>query len=246
LEEACYHRAKRIVVTSRTILDRLKERNIPNWKLTLIRNGANTHLFRPTPQARQQVRSQLGISRCSFVALYAGLFGLAYELDLIVEVARILQASHPDIHFLLLGEGPTRSTIEDQVKQLSLPNITILSSKPRTAVPDYFSAADVSLVPLKAPNIPGMLPVKIYDSMACEVPLVVAATGEPRWLVEKHECGIVIDPGSAQQLHEAILHLKDHPELCRRYGNNGRQSVVKHYSRQAQADRLANLLVSLG
>jgi colanic acid biosynthesis glycosyl transferase WcaI len=241
LEETCYRRARRVTVTSQEILERLVQRGLPTHKLALVRNGANVDLFRRDAEARQRVRADLGLQD-RFVVLYAGLFGLAYELDLVLEVARDLEQDAPDIHLLLVGEGPTREQVQAYAATLGLGHVTFLPAQPRERVPDYFNAADVSLVPIKEPNIFGMLPVKIYDSMACQVPIIVGATGEARHVVQESASGLAVDPGDGAQLRQAILSLRADPALRRRYGENGRQAVVARYSRQAQARQLEKLL----
>jgi glycosyltransferase involved in cell wall biosynthesis len=241
LEETCYRRARLITVTSQEILDRLVQRGLPPDKLALVRNGANVELFRHDAGARQRVRAALGLQD-RFVVLYAGLFGLAYELELVLEVARDLERDAPDVHLLLVGEGPTREEVQAYAATLGLGNVTFLPAQARERVPDYFNAADVSLVPIKEPNIFGMLPVKIYDSMACQVPVIVGATGEPRHIVQESDSGLAVDPGDGAQLRQAILSLRADPARRQRYGENGRQAVVARYSRQAQARQLEKLL----
>jgi glycosyltransferase involved in cell wall biosynthesis len=244
LEETCYRRARLIVVTAQEILDRLVQREQPSEKLALVRNGANVDLFKRDEPARERVRAALALEN-RFVVLYAGLFGLAYDLELVLETARDLQTRAPDVQFLLVGEGPTKRRIQERASSLNLKNVTFLPSVPRECIPSYFSAADISLVPIREPNIRGMVPVKIYDSMACEVPLVIGSTGEAGSIVEKAGSGLTIRPGDPDQLRDAVLHMRSSLELRRRCGHNGRRAVVAHFSRQAQAQRLVRLLEAL-
>jgi len=244
LEEACYRRARLVVVTAQEIVERLADRGVPSERLALVRNGANVDLFRPDPDARRLVRRQLGLENC-FVVLYAGLFGLAYDLKLVLEVARDLEAAAPDVHFLLVGAGPTREEVEAHADALGVGNVTFLSAQPRERIAACFNAADVSVVPMREPNIFGMLPVKIYDSMACGVPVIVGATGEPRTLVRESRAGLAVPPGDRGALREAILRLRADPDLRRSLGEAGRRAAVARYSRQAQARRLVELLEAL-
>jgi glycosyltransferase involved in cell wall biosynthesis len=244
LEEACYARAKRIVVTAQEIEARLVSRGIPSDKLALVRNGSNVDLFHPDPAAGDRIRAALDL-RDQFIVLYAGLFGLAYDLEGVIEVAEQLNWRVPDVHFLLVGDGPSKKTVEARAAASGVKNVTILPAQPRETIPDYFNAADVSLVPLREPTIFGMMPVKIYDSMACRAPLIVAATGEPRTVVEGSNAGVVVDPGDQRQLRDALLRLYADPGLRETYGRNGRAAVCARYSRDAQARRLTQLLEDL-
>jgi glycosyltransferase involved in cell wall biosynthesis len=240
LEETCYRRANRVVVTAQEIMDRLRERGIAEQKLALVRNGSNTDLFQCDRQARQRQRSALGLED-SFVVLYAGLHGLAYDLEGLMDVAQILKPED-DIHFVLVGDGPTKDRVQQRARQLSLQNVTFLPSQAPERVGEFFNAADLSVVPMREPHIVGTLPVKIYDSMACQVPVLVSATGEAQAIVERSQAGIATPPHDPVRLAEAILHLRDRPALRSELGRNGRRAVERHYTRRAQAQRLERIL----
>jgi colanic acid biosynthesis glycosyl transferase WcaI len=240
LEETCYRRARRIVVTAQEIADHLAGRGIPQAKVALIRNGASPGLFRPDPEMRQETRAELGVEG-KFLVLYAGLHGLAYDLEGVLDVARELQAE-TDVHFLLIGDGPTKERVQQYAKEIAVQNVTFLPMQPRERIPRFFNAADVSIVPMKEPHIVGTLPIKIYDSMACEIPVLVWATGEVQFIVEESHAGIAAEPGDRDQFRDAIQYLRSNPDLRAELGRNGRHAVERHYSRRAQAQQLEDLL----
>ena len=240
LEESCYRRATRIVVTAREIEERLVGRGVPSAKLALIRNGANTELFQPNAETGARVRRELGLGD-KFVALYAGLHGLAYDLELVVDVAHALH-DQPDVHFVLVGDGPTKPQVAAKAAALGLTNLTLVDAQPRERIADFFNAADVSLVPMRNPHIVGTLPIKIYDSMACATPVIVGATGEAQYVVEEADAGLVVPPEDGDALCAAILRLREDGALRERLGRNGPAVVRERYSRQAQGAQLEALL----
>lgn len=240
LEVSCYKRARAIVVTAREIYNRLIERGQAADKVTIIRNGANIELFRPNTEQGRQLREKMGLSD-NFVLLYPGLHGLAYDLEFLMDAMQQL-AGCADIHLLMVGDGPTKGRALARVEQLGLTNVTFLAGQPQGEIPAFFNAADVTLVPLRQPQIAGMFPVKVYDSLACSTPVIVCAKGEIRRVVEESEAGLATDPGDMEALVGAILALRAEPELRQQLGANGRIAVVASYSRQAQAGQLANLL----
>jgi colanic acid biosynthesis glycosyl transferase WcaI len=240
LEKACYNRAELVVVTAQEIVDCLIERGIPRGKLALVRNGANVELFKRDCETRRLVRARLGLED-KFLVLYAGLHGLAYDLEGILDVASDLQFE-PDIRFLLIGDGPTKERVQQCAYELDLQNVIFLPPQSREQIADFFNAADVSIVPMKEPHIVGTLPIKIYDSMACEVPVIVSAIGEIQLIVENSGAGIATQPRNREQLREAILRLRADPALRAQLGHNGRRAVESCYSRQAQAQQLVQLL----
>ncbi|HEC36126.1 MAG TPA: glycosyltransferase WbuB [Anaerolineae bacterium] len=244
LEECCYRRAWRIVVVTEGIRARLIERGIPSEKLALIPNGANTDLFHPQPEAGQSLRRELGLGDC-FLALYAGIHGIAQGLETVLEAACRL-ADVPRIHFLFVGNGPRKADLLRLKEDLSLSSVTMLDAQPREAIPTYLSAADVALVPLRRLELfKNAVPSKMFDAWACGCPVVLSIDGEARRVLERAQAGVFVEPESAEAMAETIRALSTDSDRCRAYGRNGRRFVEAHYSRQAQARRLVELLEAL-
>jgi glycosyltransferase involved in cell wall biosynthesis len=244
LEKICYRQASHIVVTAQEMFDHFVDRRIPADKITVVRNGANTKLFRRSPDLRRRIRFDLELEEF-FIIMYAGLHGLAQDLETLLKVAESLQEEHPEIRFLLIGDGPKKRQLQLAAEKKALSNVVFLPSQPRERIQEFINAADVTLAPLNPPHLRGAIPSKIFDSMACGVPVIVAAAGEARRVVEEAEAGVAVEPGDARALREAILHLSRHPELRARMGQRGREAAVKKYSRSKQAQILARLLEGL-
>ena len=241
LEEACYRRARRIVVVTEGLRARLLERGISATKFTLIPNGANTELFQPQPEAGQQLRTELGLED-KFLIVYAGIHGIAQGLETILYAADRLR-THPHIHFLFIGEGPCKEDLLTLKAKLDLPNVAMLEAQPREAIPVYLSAADVALAPLRRLELfKGAVPSKIFDAWACACPVLMSIDGEARAVLSQAQGGIFFPPEDVAALVSTVLALADEPVACRRMGENGRRFVAAHYSRQAQARALVTLL----
>jgi glycosyltransferase involved in cell wall biosynthesis len=177
-----------------------------------------------------------------FVVIYAGIHGIAQGLETLVEAARGLQ-SEVQVHFLLVGDGPKKAEITELVRDYGLANLTLLGEKPREAMPALLSAADAAVIPLRKLEIfKGALPSKMFDSWACERPVLLSVAGEAQKVMETAQAGIFVEPEDAQALAQAILELRDRPELRRQMGQRGRAFTEEHYSRQAQAEQLAKIM----
>ncbi len=237
LEKACYRKASLIVVVTRGIFSRLLERGLPPQKLLLIPNGANVDLFTFSHAGRQLIRQQLGLQE-KFIALYAGIHGLAQGLETVLEAARMLK-DDPSIHFLLIGDGPKKTELLSQAAAYQLPNLTMLPEKPREQIPGYLSAADVALVPLKKAEIfKGALPSKIFDAWACQRPVLLSIDGEAREVVENVQGGLFIPPEDPNSIVSALVHLLNAPELRQQMGINGRKYTIENNSRSELAKKL--------
>ncbi|MEJ2709475.1 MAG: glycosyltransferase family 4 protein [Anaerolineales bacterium] len=244
LERACYRRARAIVVVTQGDRQRLLERGLPSQKLIHIPNGANLELFQERPAGRSRIRRELGLDG-KFVAIYAGIHGLAQGLETLVEAARHL-ADHPNIQLLLVGEGPRKATIQRLVEEYELENVHMLPEQPRERIPDYISAADVALIPLKnLAFFKGTIPSKLFDSWACRRPVILSVDGEARRIVAAAGGGMYVEPENPRALAETLLEMERAPDRLREMGANGRRYTEKYYSRRALAHKLERALQKL-
>ena len=238
LEETCYRESSKIVVVTQGVRDRLTSRGIPDEKISLIPNGADIELFRFNGIEREKTRSELGLQN-KFIAIFAGILGLAYDMATLVEAARLLQ-DEPSIEFLLIGEGPKKAETEEQINRYGLINISFLPEQPFNLMPSFLSAADVAVIPLRRVDLlKTTLPVRMFDAWACNLPVILGMEGEAQKLVEEAKGGIIIPPENPQALVAALMQLKSSPEERQKMGRNGREFTAKHYSRQSLARKLA-------
>jgi len=237
LEERCYQRAVQLVVVTQGIRTKLITRGISPEKMIIIPNGANTDMFRFLISERQHLRQELNLEQ-KFVAIYAGIHGLAQGLETILEAARLLQSSS-EIHFLMIGDGPKKEELLSKAGQYNLSNLTLLPEKARELMPSYLSAADIALIPLRKMEIfKGALPSKIFDAWACERPVLISIAGEAREVVESVHGGIFISPESPEEMANALLELKNRLDELNTMGKNGREYTVQTHSRKALAEKL--------
>ena len=241
LEEMCYQRAIQVVVVTQGMYDRLIQRSVPPSKLIISPNGANIELFTFKLSERNRIRTELGLES-KFIAIYAGIHGLAQGLETVVQTAHLL-ANKPNIHFILIGDGPKKAVILALAKSYNLPNLTMLPEKPRELIPYYLSAADVALVPLRKTEIfKSTLPSKLFDAWSCKRPVIVSIDGEARAIVETVKGGIFISPEDPVRMAEALIYLMNSPAERQSMGENGLAYTKQNHSRSALAEKLIILL----
>jgi glycosyltransferase involved in cell wall biosynthesis len=85
-------------------------------------------------------------------------------------------------------------------------------------------------------NMP--LPNKIFESMMCSTPIVTNIAHE---IVNGSDCGIVVEYDNLQQIKEAIIKLRDNPQLCKEFGDNGRIAFIEKYNWNIMEQRLYKL-----
>ena len=236
LENFCYRRAEKVLAVSPGILQDLADR-FPAEKLVFCSNGSNTDIFQPRPDSGQLLKQKLGVEN-KFLIVYGGILGAAQGLEVMLQTAKVLE-DRSDIHFLIVGEGPRKQALLKLFSKLGLTNLTMIPGQPLKKMPDFFSAADLCLVPLRKLDVfKGVLPTKMFDAWACRTPTLINVDGDARQVLEKAGAGIFVEPENSQALADAILQLKSQPDKLTQMGMAGYQAVQKEHSLQAAAKEI--------
>ncbi len=230
LEETLYRHSDLVTGTSQGIIDNINDR-FPDVPTAVIPNAVDTSVFRPDGGSAE-VRRQFGIEEGQVAFVYAGLHGYAQGLEHVVEAARLLR-DRADIRFVMVGDGPKREEMVELAAGWGLENIRFHGLRPKTAMPGILASMDAALVPLGM-ELPGAMPSKSYEALACGLPLVVASKADIADFVARHEVGFAVEPGDPEALAEVIRRLADDADLRRRLRGRARQ-VALRYDRDAMA-----------
>lgn len=234
-------RAARIVALGETMRARLVDgKGADPAKITVISNWADTSAI--VPSGKQNSFAAVHDLESKFVVLHAGNIGLSQNLDVVIDAAALL-ASRPDIVVLFIGDGNRKAALEQQVAARGLSNVRFLPFQPRDQLRWTYASSDVCLVSLK-PGLAGyIVPSKLYPILAAGRPYIAAveALTEVAALTDRHRCGVVVEPGSATQLADAIKRLADHREEREAMGMRAR-AAGELFSRERQVAAHAQLL----
>ena len=86
---------------------------------------------------------------------------------------------------------------------------------------------------------------KLLQAMMCGKPFLANQGTSTAAKVYEENCGLVVDASSIEQIKQAIIKLRDNPELCRQLGANARKAYAQRYSWEIMEKRLINLYQEL-
>jgi len=240
-----YRRSTRIVVVTRAFKTHLIANwNTPPEKISVVENGVETDLFSPG-NANQSLREEVGAEK-KFVVSYIGTMGMAHGLGTLIEAAAQLQASHPNILFLLVGEGAEKEHVIADAIARGLTNLRFVDQQPRERIPDYLRLSDACLVLLKKTDLfKTVIPTKMLEFMSCGRPVILGVDGQAREIVESARAGIYIEPENVSALVKAIVELEADPELRSILGTSGREYILQNFSRQQTANLYLDVLAEI-
>ena len=201
----------------------LKEfEKFPEQKVHVIRNGVDCDRFKPSAEARHALRAELGLSQDSqLIGLVAALRSEKNH-GMLINVAHQLRESHPRAHWIIVGDGPERASIESQVADLGLHDrVHLLGTRHDT--PQIVSALDVfSLVSLNEAS-----PVSILEALACGVPVASTDVGSIKESVKQGKTGFLVPSQDVAAMATAVGNLLDDPQLRHEMGAAGRALVLR-------------------
>ena len=240
LERRMYHSADGIVVNTRAFVDHIGQFNYPSNRIEIVYNGIDTDLFKPQPPSNE-LRARFDLEG-RFSVGYLGTLGLAHGLRTLLEAAEALR-SQPEIVFLLIGDGAEKKKLESIVRERKLRNVRLIGLQPREMMPAWIATTDILLVSLRdLPVFETVIPSKIFEFLAQERPVIVAARGEIRSMTEASNVALTIDPEDPGALVDAIQKIRNEPEIARERAKAGRIWVEENFVRTELAKKMMDFV----
>lgn len=228
-------RADAVVVLAPGVGTALVERGADPALVHLVSNGAD--LVRPLAD-RTPARAALGAGADDVLVVYAGAHGPANGLDLALDAAADVAVDHPEVHFVFVGDGPSKAALVERARREGLSNVRFEDPRPKSAMPEVLGAADVGLHVLADVGLFtfGVSPNKVFDYMAAGLPVLTNVPGDVGGLVTANGAGVAVDPDG---IADGVRTLLATPAEERAgMGDHGRALIEREY---AVAPRVAAL-----
>jgi glycosyltransferase involved in cell wall biosynthesis len=188
--------ASALIAVSAAIKSALMALGAPDERVTVLRNGVDTILFRP--MERDLARAALGLTRPTLISV-----GLLIERK---GHHRIIEAMTqlPDFELLIVGEGQERDRLVAQIDRLALTGrVRLLGSRPHAELPALYSAADALVLASSREGWPNVL----LEAMACGTPVIASNIwGNPE-VVRDAEAGILTEQNTPDGIVAATRRL---------------------------------------
>jgi glycosyltransferase involved in cell wall biosynthesis len=132
-----------------------------------------------------------------------------------------------DAEYRIVSDGPQRERLEALRSELGLNDrVHFLGFLPRAALVSELVAADVLLHPSEAEGFG----IAVVEGMAAELPVVVAASGGVKDIVEHGSFGYLYEPGNIGALTEYLAALASDPAKRRLFGSAARAAAESRFS----------------
>ena len=181
-----------------------------------------------------------------FVVGYFGNMGRFHDLETIMEAAKILK-EREDIVFQFVGEGRKKQYAMDFADKWNLSNCRFHTYVDREDLGFSLSTANLSLVSLSRGQQGLSVPSKTFASMAAGVPVIaiMSHASEIARIIIGNDCGLIVEPGDAEELANAVLNLYNNREKSEQMGANARRAIDAKYNLRSAAGAYYELICNI-
>lgn len=206
---------------------------------------APQQLFKDATE-EQEFRASLGILPHQKVLTCIGRVGSSFDFPLVVKLAKKFQKEkRDDVHFVLAGEGPIKSSLQKLYR--SLPNLTITGWLNQQQLQRLLHITDIGLLPYKDIHTPAIRN-KPLDFISMGIPIVSSLRGELAYLMKQHDIGRLFKSGDFASFEKAVNFILNNPARAEKMREHTLELFHKNFSAkeiyQAFAQQLEELVQS--
>jgi glycosyltransferase involved in cell wall biosynthesis len=199
--------------------------NVPENEFEVIYNTVDTAAFNPAPQMRDHARSILGVSSSKYVIGTVGRLSRQKGHIYLVEAAKELTRVDSNVHFVFIGDGPQRSTLETRIRESGLTQFFTLAGG-REDVHNFYPAFDC----VALPSLSEGFGIALVEAMACGIPIIASNVGGITEVLDNGKCGLLVPSADSESLQKSILKLKENHEISDRLVSNGLARVQECFA----------------
>lgn len=194
----------------------------------VVPNAADVELFRPDATTDRELPDR-----------YAIFFGALAPWQGIETLLRAVREPEwpDDVDLVVAGDGALRDAVEAAAAR---DEVVYLGMVPYRELPGVVARSLAGLSPQGSAggrSATGLYPLKVFETMACGVPVVVTDHPGQADLVRSVDCGLVVPPDDPARIAGAVRQLSEAPDWATSLGKKGRRVAAHEHSWRDRADR---------
>lgn len=233
-DEMLTRRATHVVAVSESVRQGLLDVGVSARRISVIHNGIDSGALKRVFEGAPAAAS----AACFRIGCVGSLQKRKGHAVVIAAMALIVQ--HIPAHLTIVGEGPERRSLEQLAADLGIADRVDLLG---------FSADATSLLPsLDAyvqPSLQEPFGIAVLEAMAAAKPVIASRTGGIPEIITDGVDGLLVTPGAAAELADAIVRIARDPLLAARLGRYARRRVETAFDVRVAARQYEQLYTSL-
>jgi Glycosyltransferase len=239
------NQADAVLVVSSELKNHVLHLGVTPEKIHIVPNGVNPALFRPA-KADPILRKRLQLNGGPILGFVGGLRPW-HGVEILPRLMERLSRRHDSLRLIVVGEGQLRSSLMETFESMNLSKrVTFTGALAHEEIPAVIRQFDVALAPYpKLDHNFYFSPLKLYEYMACGVPVAAAKAGQIAEVVSHGKTGLLHDPGDLNALVRDCEKLLSNPKLSATLGRAAAAKVAREFTWARNAERIGVLAKQL-
>ena len=235
IQRRVWRRVDHVLAVSDALAEKMAATfDFPASRITVIRNGVDLERF--GRHSRAEARRALGVTPGEFVVGTVGRLVPVKDQRQLIGATRVLAQRGVPVKVLIVGDGPLRNELQDQIDTLGLKeHVRLLGS--RTDVPELMAAFDLFALSSQSEGLSNT----VLEAMASGLPVVATRVGGNPELVQSGTTGLLVPAGDETALAEAIAALYRDADFRLRVALAARQRAQSVFSLSGMIKRYTDL-----
>lgn len=213
----------------------------PQERIVTVLNGVDFGFFASPDARRDSVRQELGIAPQDVVVVTACRLVALKGVDILLKAISLLKDEVPNLKCVIVGEGPCEEELRKASVEMGL-SARIFFVGFKDDVRPYLHMGDI-FVNSSSDSYVECLPLSVLEAMACGLPCIGSKAGGVPELISDQEDGLLITPGSLDDLRVAIKRLGCNHTERKRMGELAREKVRRHFDLDQCMSKIKSVLL---
>jgi glycosyltransferase involved in cell wall biosynthesis len=216
------------IVQGRDLAARLPQHMMATYSVSSERilpvpNGIALELIRPSAVERDD--------RAPFTVFYVGYVSQLRGIDTLLQAFALLRRQVPAARLVLAGwaKHDDRAWLDAEIERLGLKgSVQYLGELPSEQVWEQIQESDCCVHPFSADHLSYVYPVKVFEYLALERPVVASRLEGISAIIEDGKNGLLANPGDADDWARALITLASDVSLRKKLMRNARSSIERY------------------
>ena len=188
--------------------------NVSDNKISIVTNGTDLEKFHNARENNKRV-------------IFSGAMYYHRGVDILLDCASEVIDKINDVEFLLLGDGPEMTKLQEFVSKNDLSkNIIFKGWVKREKIPQFLAKSSIGIGPLRSTDVTkGALPIKVLEYMASSLPILAMKGTLPEDILKDEINGCVVK--NSKELAQKIIYILKNDDLRNLMGKNSNEMVQK-------------------
>ncbi|MFA5339471.1 MAG: glycosyltransferase family 4 protein [Candidatus Omnitrophota bacterium] len=213
-----------VIAVSGAMKNELAKAGIPQDKLKIIENALDYSDIRSG--AGSDIRKEIGAGPETIIVGSVGRLSLERGYEYLLDAAKEILGKCSDIKFLIAGDGDLKNSLIARAQRLGIKEKIVFLGF-RKDVKNVYAALDIFV----SSSLRESFGLALVEAMAAGKPVVATAVGIAQEIIKNGDNGLLVKPGSAEEIGKAMLILFSDDNKRMEMGDSARRTIEDRFSR---------------